>query len=280
MNKQEFDKLWGIESSIDSIFIFFRNITLDTIVSLLSSPLYDGKIAGDFLFNVGHGSSLLLQQKRFDGCLSSEFNFVNNGVIYKLLKNELNPINYLFYLQTILNSKNLHYKEKSKLFENFKSNINVSSYPVQLVKLDEKYCFLPNGINEFTDALIVSNFIWLNKYPKSKIAFENAIEKYSNGVFQRNLLDDLRLSIELLMKETLKNQKSLENQKESIGQYLKSQNVSTEISNMYWTLLDYFSKYQNTYVKHDNLVKKTEIDFIFYLTGIFMNLMAKISNCP
>ncbi len=71
----------------------------------------------------------------------------------------------------------------------------------------------------------------------------------------------------------LKNTKSLENQKEFIGKYLKTRNTSAEISNLFWTVLDYYSKYQNDKIKHADNAKVDEVEFLLYLTGTVMRFM-------
>lgn len=65
-------------------------------------------------------------------------------------------------------------------------------------------------------------------------------------------------------------QKSLENQLAEIGKYQKDKGLSTEFINMFNKLLDYYSKYQNNYVKHNDAVKHSEIDFVIHLTTLFM----------
>lgn len=39
---------------------------------------------------------------------------------------------------------------------------------------------------------------------------------------------------------------------------------------MFNRLLDYYAKYQNNYVKHNDAVKYSEIDFVINLTTLFM----------
>jgi hypothetical protein len=53
------------------------------------------------------------------------------------------------------------------------------------------------------------------------------------GVFHRNLLDDLRLSLEKLLRSIFGNQKSLENQSSDVGAYIKSCGGSPELANMF-----------------------------------------------
>lgn len=118
---------------------------------------------------------------------------------------------------------------------------------------------------------------WLEDFPKSFKLYDQALSKFNNNIFERNLLDDLRLSLELLIREVLQTGKSLENQLSDIGSFISSKGGSKEFSNMFRTLVDYFSKYQNTFVKHNDLVVEEEIEFIFEMTSSFMKHLVKMN---
>ncbi len=62
---------------------------------------------------------------------------------------------------------------------------------------------------------------WLSNFPDSLQLYETALTKLENKLFLRNLLDDIRLSLEKLTQSLLHNSKSLENQTTSLGQFLK-----------------------------------------------------------
>ena len=111
---------------------------------------------------------------------------------------------------------------------------------------------------------------FLAEYQSSQKLFNEAIDKYKKGIYLRNMLDDMRLALETFLKEILNNQKSLENQLSEIGKFQKDKGKSQEFINMFEKLLDYYAKYQNNYVKHDDAVKPTEIDFVIGLTALFM----------
>lgn len=129
------------------------------------------------------------------------------------------------------------------------------------------------GVNE---TLIEQVKHWLDGYPESQKVYNEAVQKHGNELFSRNVLDDLRLSLELLLKSIFQNQKSLENQISGIGGFIKSKGGSPELTNMFVKLIDYFSKYQNTYIKHDDAVIETEVDFIFEITSSFMKHIVKL----
>ena len=133
----------------------------------------------------------------------------------------------------------------------------------------------PSEVNE---TLVEETKHWLDDFPDALSLYSQALEKYDHGSFQRNLLDDLRLSLELLLKGIFKNEKSLENQVPFVGVYIKSNGGSGELSNMFVKLLDYYAKYHNTYVKHDDAVIEQEIEFLLEITSSFMKHLVRL-NC-
>jgi len=118
---------------------------------------------------------------------------------------------------------------------------------------------------------------WLSDYPKSANLYDSALSKFNNKIFERNLLDDLRLSLELLLKSIFNNDKSLENQLSQIGTFISRNGGSKEFTNMFRTLVDYYSKYQNTFVKHNDSVVEEEIEFTFEMTSSFMKHLVKMN---
>lgn len=133
-------------------------------------------------------------------------------------------------------------------------------------------------VRELDVPLIDETRHWLHGHSKSLALLEQAKLKYDAKVFQRSLIDDLRLGLELLLKSVLGNTKSLENQIPLIGAKLKERSVSPQFINMFQKLLDYYCKYQNDYVKHDDNLPEEEIEFIFELTASFMKQVARVAG--
>ena len=106
--------------------------------------------------------------------------------------------------------------------------------------------------SELDVPLIEKTQHWLGAHPEPLRLFTQAKLKYDAGAFQRNLVDDLRLSLELLLKSILENSKTLENQIGLIGPRLKNRGSSPQFTNMLLKLIEYYSKYQNDHVKHDD----------------------------
>jgi hypothetical protein len=126
--------------------------------------------------------------------------------------------------------------------------------------------------------LVIETRHWLQGYPEVRKLFDESLQKHDHGIFRRNTLDDLRLGLELLLKSIFGNHKSLENQIPFVGHFIKGKRGSTELANMFERLVNYYATYQNTYVKHDDAVISSEVEFIYEITSSFMKHFIKLQN--
>jgi hypothetical protein len=133
-------------------------------------------------------------------------------------------------------------------------------------------------VRELDVPLIDDTRHWLHAHPLALAKLEEAKLKYDAGIFQRNLVDDLRLGLEFLLRSVLGNTKSLENQVQPIGVRLKESGSSPQFTNMFTRLLDYYCKYQNDHVKHDDKLPEEEIEFIFEMTTSFMKHIVRVTT--
>ncbi len=132
--------------------------------------------------------------------------------------------------------------------------------------------------SELNEMLIGETRHWLRGYPNALSLYTQAQQKYDHGAFNRNLLDDLRLSLEKQLRAIFQNDKSLKNQISSVGAHIKARGGSPELSNMFVKLIDYYAKYHNSYVKHDDAVIEEEIKFILEITSSFMKHLIRVSE--
>jgi len=145
------------------------------------------------------------------------------------------------------------------------------------VQLATKYHqFAELGENEINETLIEQTRHWLEDYPESLSLFNEALQKYDSGVFNRNVLDDIRLSLEKLLRKITGVDKSMEHQIKPVGAFIKGKGGSKELANMFMKLLDYYGNYQNEYVKHDDAVIEEEIEIIFEITASFMKHLVRL----
>lgn len=119
---------------------------------------------------------------------------------------------------------------------------------------------------------------WLSGHDAALKQYDSALAKYEGGIFERNTLDDMRLAFELLVKDLLGNNKSLENQISALGAKLKSRGASEEFRNMVVKIIEYYTKFQNNHVKHNDAVNNDEIEYVIELTSVIMKYLIKISG--
>jgi hypothetical protein len=160
-------------------------------------------------------------------------------------------------------------------FDRFKDNNDVKELKIRLIS---RFGILgrKGDISGVDPAITEETLHWLSDFPESNKLYDEALTKYSNGIYNRNALDDLRLSLEKLIQSILGNTKSLENQLGELGAFITSRKGSKELMNMFVKLIEYYTKYQNTYVKHDDAVIETEISIILELTSSFMKYVIRI----
>jgi hypothetical protein len=157
--------------------------------------------------------------------------------------------------------------------DDLKDNEAVRNLRIQL--LSRYGHLLRKQIPNLNTELIEETEHWLNNYPDAMKLYNEALEKYESQAYLRNLLDDLRLSLEKLLQAILGNNNSLENQISNLGSYIKKTGGSKELCNMFVKLFDYYLKYQNTYVKHDDSVIEDEVEIIFEITCSFMRFLVR-----
>ena len=156
---------------------------------------------------------------------------------------------------------NLSYMDNNSNFKEVKLLL-YKNFP-QYRKNDE----LELDINYFEAKELLYNF------PKAKKIYEDAINQYKMRVFERNIVDNLRLTLELIVRQLLLNEKTLENNEKEIYTILCKKNCSKEFINMFNKLLDYYIKYNDNNIKHDFNINKNEIEFIFEITYSFIKIL-------
>jgi hypothetical protein len=129
---------------------------------------------------------------------------------------------------------------------------------------------------EVNEDLVNQTRHWLDTFPEVLAVFNQGLQKYESRVFVRNLLDDLRLALELLVQTLVGSAKTLENQLPAVGAFVKVRGGSPELVNMFGRLIDYYCKYQNTYIKHDDAVIEEEVEFIIEITAAFMKHFVRL----
>jgi hypothetical protein len=152
---------------------------------------------------------------------------------------------------------------------------------IKIARRDNSVIVYPEGAKLLDEGAINDVLAWLEDYPKVAKHFEQALTIYMSGEKEkyRNLLDNLRFSLEQLLKAILRNRKSLEKQKEELLKWLKGKEMHQQIIDLYNQLVfGCYAKYQNEAVKHNEDYSENEIEFMIYLTGTFMRLLLRLAQ--
>lgn len=136
------------------------------------------------------------------------------------------------------------------------------NYGAGYVKNAIEVAMRKDGTNDYMNAQRGMIKGMLEETPNPMKLYDDAVT-FLYAIDSRAALDNLRLCIEQLMKETLGNSKPLEKQKDDFGKYLKTKGLSSEIRTQALNTLDSFTRFQNNNVKHNFKDEYAEKDFVF-----------------
>lgn len=271
-----FYKRWNQPIDLTKFVNEFKVRTINSIVLNLSKKLMDLKVENEYLTLMG---KTIIQTSITDTLSNSlrtmSYKF-SNSEIGKILEKEEDIIEYIRCLQTFFWLKTLGPEDKEALAKSFKEDISISFVNVDIKKVRDDYIFYPAGAKLLDDLLVDDVLDWLSEYNLAYKSLSSALDKYLTKSDYRNLIDDLRVALEQFLKEVLNNEKSLENQTSEVGLLLKEKGVSSDLRNMFSTILSYYIRYQNNNVKHGHKFKDFEIEFLIYLTGSFVRFIMTI----
>jgi hypothetical protein len=283
---QNFYKRWNIEYKEEKRLEDFRNRVLTTI-NMYVVPFFD-KVKGSY----NNSDLWLLRYFKLIGINISRVSLespFHDGLYQRIFENYLTPNikkghlwEIIFYLETLLNFEldipnylnNKSFKEI--LYLELAENIDLSLLDIKIKKTKDTFIIYPAGVKLLDENVVNEVIDYLNDYPLVQKHFMSALQKYQERKYDRNIIDDLRFSLELLLRNILNNKKVLENQISLLGPYLKSKNAPAEIINMFMSLINYYKDYQNEHAKHGDKVREAEIEFMIYLTGTIMRFLLSL----
>ena len=245
--------------------------TRDLIIEHLSTLLAFPHDSGKNILETSYSGEYFFQR-------TDIYKFFNNKS-WDLSNNNLIYI-WLMTLEAILN---FPYENSIYYINNFANEVAIalklSDVNAILCITPKGYKFYPAGAELLDKKLVIDVLNWLNAYPKAKEKYELALSKFLKSESTRDIIDDSRLSLEIFLKSFLNNNKSLENQKSVLGIYLSEKNSSKEITNMFNSLFDLYTKYNNKNIKHDDGgVSVSEAEFLLYLTGSFIRFIITLKR--
>lgn len=207
---------------------------------------------------------------RFEHCLS---------IIERT--NSLNE--FLSYYVALVNSvKTEKYSEaawKRANFSNLLCNmLDESHIPFDLLEDEGEYFIFPKGAKELDDALVSEPLEWLKEYPQAHKTYCIALKQYSEGIYIRDVADNLRKTLEAFLQEFLGNTKNLETNKNEICKYLGEQSVDAGISGLFQPLINSYKNINDRIAKHNDAVDEKLLEFLLYQTGVLIRMVITIKS--
>ncbi len=280
-------KRWSIEIDEQTVFQSFKNRALQELGDYADSWSSDFWCDFPLVFNYLLGreaidkASYLTMPEKFLNILRSSQNIKELAHYFQVS---------FIAIESFNSREDEYYKDMANLVSNhiFEAISTALTYTsqigIEIAKSNDQVILYPRGAKLLDEATVNQNLSWLESHPSVLKHFEQALAQYMTGdkKQQRNLLDNLRFSLEQLLKDILGNDKSLENQKDKLLPWLEAQGVHKQTVNMYNALLcGPYTQFQNDAVKHGKREEgftENDIEFMIYLTGTFMRLLLQLEQ--
>lgn len=170
-------------------------------------------------------------------------------------------------------------KKNAQMYKFFcnmlRKNLDEINIKYDVIEDDEGFFVFPKGVQELDSALVSEPLSWLAAYPKAQTAYIKALKEYSEATPDNasDIADKFRKTLETFFQEFFACDKTLENCKGLYGGYLKSQNIPTEITANFETLLQAYTNFINGYAKHHDKTGLNVLEYLMYQTGNIIRLL-------
>ena len=161
------------------------------------------------------------------------------------------------------------------LLKQYLESLNIA---YELIKDKDGYFVFPKGAKELDNALVSAPLEWLRDYPKARETYVIALKQYSEGIYIRDVADNLRKALETFLQEFLGNTKNLETNKNEICKYLGEQGVDSGVSGLFQPLINAYKNINDRIAKHNDAVDKNLLEFLLYQTGVLIRMVIIIKN--
>lgn len=197
-----------------------------------------------------------------------------------LIANKVSFKNFLAYYVAFINclSNREEGIKQSELLELLDEAFNDSRLNYALLKDDNKYFVFPKGAKELDNALISEPLEWLKDYPNARKTYIIALKQYSDGIYIRDVADNLRKALEAFLQDFLENSKNLETNKNEICKYLGEQGVDAGVSGLFQPLINAYKNINDRVAKHNDAIDKKLLEFILYQTGILIRMVLSVKQ--
>lgn len=147
-----------------------------------------------------------------------------------------------------------------------------------LLEENGEFFIFPKGAPELDTALVSEPLEWLIEYPLAHRTYVTALKQYADGIYVRDVADNLRKALEAFLQEFLGNNKNLESNKNDICRYLGEQGVDSGITSLFHPLINAYKNINDRIAKHNDAVDGKLLEFLLYQTGVLIRLVLTVKQ--
>lgn len=163
--------------------------------------------------------------------------------------------------------------DKKAILSGVKKALKDSHIEFELIEDKDGVFIFPKGAKELDDALVSMPLEWLKEYPNARKTFVIALKQYADGIYIRDVADNLRKALEDFLREFLRNNNDFNKNKKEVESYLKSQNADSHLITILCSLLNHYYLLNNEVAKHNDKMDEKYLEFLLYQTGIFLRTL-------
>lgn len=168
---------------------------------------------------------------------------------------------------------------KSGIWTFFERSLEELNIPYEIIEDEDGSFLFPKGVADFDEKLVSTTMSWLKDYPKAEKAWTTVLRDYSeNKTNPSQVADGFRKALESFFQDFFKSEKSFENMLPDYCDYLKNQEIPTEISDDLRKILRAYADYNNSYAKHHDGTRSNVLEYIMYATGNIMRLLIMLKK--
>ncbi len=140
--------------------------------------------------------------------------------------------------------------------------------------------FYPEGAEELDERLIKENLRWLEKYPKVKELFANALDHYSQSlktsVKRKDVISNSYQAVEEFSRNLLGNSKAFDNNFNEVAKQLNLVSQWGQILKFYTELSKEFGRHPGR--SNDYVPTKEDTEAFLYLSGLLLRMLIEKKN--
>lgn len=182
---------------------------------------------------------------------------------------------YIAFVNTQTSSTEKHRKELIEVLGGFLNDLNI---PFEIIWDDDGGFVFPKGARELDDALVSEPLEWLKDYPQAHKTYCIALKQYADGIYIRDVADNLRKTLEAFLQEFLGNTKNLETNKNEICKHLGAQGIDAGIAGLFQPLINAYKNINDRIAKHNDAVDAKLLEFLLYQTGVLIRMVITTNN--